>query len=181
MDYSEFVRAVKQNDRDTLNELVPVIRKVLHKFLLVRFNARSQDADDVVQNTLLQVYLKIRADRIRHPDQIIHYMFATARNQFLNLHTRVREPVFDELPVSYVAEPDQLTHLLTEEKQALLKECLDSLRPQLREFILYWFLYPGCDAQTVADTFGISVNNAWTKKHRILQLLQQCVKKKLEQ
>lgn len=181
MDYSIFVRAVQENDRNTLNEVVPVIRKVLHKFLYVRFNAASEDAEDAIQNTLMYVCQRIRSGEIRNPEQIINYLFAAVRNQYLNQYSRVRIPVTSDLTPSYVAEPDQLSNLLNEEKLALIQECLLELRPHLREFITFWFTYPGCDASTVADHFGISVNNAWIKKHRILQILQRCVEKKLNQ
>ena len=179
MDYSKFVHAVTNNDTAQINEMVPVITAVLIKFLKVRMNSSHQDAEDCTQSTLMLATQKIREDQINNPDAFIYYLFTTAKNEYLKLINRIKEDTFDEAPDSYSSEGDQLTNLLDEEKQSVLKKCLSLLKPDYLEYIKYWFENPRDEAAVVADHFGISVNNAWTKKHRILKTLKDCCEKKL--
>lgn len=177
MDYSRFVYAVQKNDVKELEAQVRVITGVLIKFLRVRIGATYHDAQDSAQNTLLLVVKKIKEDKLNNPEAIIYYLFTTAKHDYLKAQSKIKEPVYDEVPSSYKKEGDQLNNLLDEERQQVLKKCLNKLKPNLRTYINYWFENPRDDATVVADHFGISVNNAWTKKHRILKILKECFQK----
>lgn len=177
MDYSRFVYAVQKNDVKELNAQVAVITAVLIKFLRVRLNATYHDAEDCAQNTLLLVIEKIKEDKLNNPDSIIYYLFTTAKHDYLKAQGKIKEPVYDDVPDSYNEDGDQLYNILDDERQKVLKKCLGKLKPDLRTYISYWFENPRDEAAVVADHFGISVNNAWTKKHRILKILKQCYQK----
>jgi RNA polymerase sigma factor (sigma-70 family) len=179
MDYSKFVFAVQEEDQATINELVPVITGVLIKFLKVRQGAEHHDAEDVAQNTIINVTEKIRSDQLNNPDSVIYYLFTTAKNEYFKYLKRVKEGTYEEIPESYSSEGDQLKNILNAEKQRILEKCLQLLKPNMRDYITYWFNHPRDEAAVVADHFGITVNNAWTKKHRILKVLKDCVEKKL--
>lgn len=179
MDYSEFVSAVLKNDEEKLNELSDVIFRVLIKFLIVRMDARSEDAEDSAQNALMLVIEKIRNDKLKNPDTLIYYLFTTAKNDYLKQLNRKKESNYEEIPVSVSEKPDQLENLLDEERLQILNYCMKKLRKDYYDYIKYWFDHPGDEAVAVANHFGISVSNAWTKKHRILQILKKCVRKNL--
>lgn len=179
MDYSKFVFAVQENDQAAINEYVPVINSVLIKFLKVRQGAAHHDAEDVAQNTIINVTEKIRSDELKNPDSVIYYLFTTAKNEYFKYLRRIKEGNYEEVPESYSSEGDQLINILNQERQRILELCLQLLKPNLKEYITYWFNHPRDEAVVVAEHFGISVNNAWTKKHRILKTLKDCVEKKL--
>lgn len=179
MDYSRFVYAVQNNDTEELDSMVSVISAVLIKFLKVRMGATHADAEDTTQNTLMLVTEKIRSDQLNNPDSIIYYLFTTAKNDYLKTRAKIKEPTFDDIPESHSQEADQLHRLLDEEKMGILRKCLSELKPRFKEYITYWFQNPGDETAVVAEHFGISVNNAWTKKHRIIKLLKDCCEKKL--
>ncbi len=179
MDYSKFVYAVQNNDTEELASLVSVITAVLIKFLKVRIGASHQDAEDSAQNTLLLVIEKIKEDKLNNPDSIIYHLFTTAKHDYLKAQAKIKEPTFDEVPESHSEEGDQLYSLLNEEKLSILRACLNQLKPGFKTYISYWFQNPDDETAVVADHFGISVSNAWTKKHRILKLLKDCCEKKL--
>ena len=179
MDYSRFVRAVIQNNEEELNELSKIIFKVLLKFLIARMGASYADAEDSAQNTLLLVIEKIRQEQLDNPDAVIYYLFTTAKNDYLKQQTKQKEVNYEDIPSSHSAKGDQLEKLLSAERLDILKACMKLLKKDYFEYIQYWFDHPGDEAVVVADHFGISVNNAWTKKHRILQILKECVKKNL--
>ncbi len=179
MDYSQFVKAIHENDTKELNEQSIVITRVLIKFLRVRMNASQEDAEDCVQNTLLLVIEKIRAEKLNNPDSIIYYLFTTAKNDYFKLLSKNKESNYDNIPDFHAKEPDQLKNLLNQERQDILNQCLNALKTNYLEYISYWFEHPGDEAIVVADYFNISVSNAWTKKHRILQILKECVQKNI--
>lgn len=179
MDYTRFVSAVKNDDPDELTSLVTVITAVLIKFLKVRIRASHQDAQDSAQNTLILVIEKIKEDKLNNPDSIIYYLFTTAKNDYFKAQAKIKEPTFDEVPESFSTDGDQLKNILSEEKKSILRICLDELKPDFKTYISYWFQNPKDETAVVADHFGISMSNAWTKKHRILKLLKECCEQKL--
>jgi DNA-directed RNA polymerase specialized sigma24 family protein len=91
----------------------------------------------------------------------------------------IKEGNYEEIPENYFEEGDQLSNILDKEKHKILAGCLKNLKPNLKEYITYWFDNPRGEAKVVAQHFGISVNNAWTKKHRIISTLKECVEKRL--
>lgn len=179
MDYSKFVFAVQADDQDGINHMVPIITAVLIKFLKVRLGANHHDAEDCSQSTLLLATEQIRKDKIKNPDSVIYYLFTTAKNEYIKMMKSIREASFEEIPDSYKDDPKQLSALLSKERQSILKMCMELLKPDYLEYIKHWFNNPGDEAAVVANHFGISVNNAWTKKHRILKILRECCQKKL--
>ena len=179
MDYSKFVTAILEEDQDALNTISPVISRVLIKFLMVRMGADQLDAEDSVQNTLLLTIQKIKNDKLKNPDTIIYYMFTTAKNDYLKQLSKKREPVYDDVPDVHFENGDQLERLLDDERQKILQYCLSKLKKDHKAYICYWLENPEDEAADVAGRFGISVNNAWTKKHRIIQLLKECINKNI--
>jgi RNA polymerase sigma factor (sigma-70 family) len=179
MDYSKFVDAVLQQDDATMNEQAKVITPVLIKFLMVRMNASVHDAKDCAQNTLLVAIEKIRQGDVNHPDALINYMFTTARNEYLNEFSSSRELNYDDPPEHHSNPADQLNKLVDKEKMKLLKHCIDSLKADYKKYIQYWFQHPGYETSVVAEHFGITVNNAWTKKHRVINAIKKCLDKKI--
>ncbi len=179
MDYSKFVTAVLEDNKEHLNELSVVISKVLIKFLLVRLDASLEDAKDSAQSAILYSIEKIKNNELNNPDLIIHYLFKTAKNNYLKQQNKNKEMNYKEVPDHYSEQGDQLTNLLDAERRSVLKVCISQLKPKQHNYISYWFNNPGSDTSLVAEHFNISVNNAWIKKHRIIKMLKECVEKKL--
>lgn len=179
MDYSSLVEALRNNDYESANRMLDDIRPRLIRFLKIHMNATFEDARDCVQESMLVSIMAVQEERIRKPNQLFSYLLTTCRNQYLKLLEKRREKPYDRLPDSSHHAPRQLADLLDKEQQRILKECLDELKKEHREFIDYWFEHPDTDAQTVADHFGISINNAWTRKHRIIKRLNRCYQEKI--
>ncbi len=178
MDYSKFVNAVLENDQPTITDQVNVITPVLVKFLTVRLGADFHDAQDCAQNTLLIAIEKIREDKLMNPDAVINYLFTTSKHEYFALISKDRESNYKEIPDQHSAPADQLHRLLNKEKMSLLKRCMEVLKADYKRFIEYWFQNPDYETSVVADHFGISVNNAWTKKHRVINELKLCLENK---
>lgn len=176
MDYSELVTAIQNGDNRTADRLCAEAAPILRKYLVSKIGADPFDADDAVQKMFEYIIEKIQADEIENPKGLLAYMLATCRHSYYNIiRTRARAgEVVSEEPISLA---DQLLRLVDKEKQEILRKCIEQLRKNYRNFIEYWFTYPDSETEDIAEHFGISVSNAWIRKHRIVKKLSDCAKK----
>lgn len=180
MDYSELVRAIREDDTRTIDIYLKALHQTLYSYLLVRLNTSKEDAEDSVQNTLIKIVQRVKNDKIQHPDALLSYAFTTARNDYFKKVEKKSEVLDEKIEYKALKQPDQLSVLINSEKKSLLMRCISELKEDHQKYIKYWFLNPSMDAEDVANHFKISVNNAWTKKHRIIKILNECYKSKLK-
>lgn len=174
MDYSKFVTAVLEDNKEEIEGFYIVLTKVLIKFLLVKLDASREDARDSAQNAIMFGIEKIKNKELKQPDYIINYLFTTAKHDYLKHQNSQKEANYEETPEHHSTDGDQLENLLSKERLSVLQKCMEALKPKQFDYISYWFEHPESETALVADHFGISVNNAWTKKHRIIQVLKEC-------
>lgn len=179
MDYSQLLEAIKKDDEQVIQKHVNVLTKILLKYLTVRLGASYEDARDCIQNVFLSLLDKVRNDKITHPDALLSYVFTSVRHDYYKRVEKHKEVLDEHIDRNVDQATDQLQLLVDEERQHALDDCINELKPKQKEYIAYWFNNPGLEAADVAKKFKISVNNAWTKKHRIIKILQQCVQSKI--
>lgn len=178
MDYSELVTALNEGNTRKVNKLLAAIRPRLLAFLRIHMNASEDDAEDVSQEALLTAVEIIKRDQIKNPDQVVSYILTICRNAYLKIQKNERTTSLEGINRQQ-QEPRQLQSLLDQEQKQLLQLCLDKLPENHQQFIQYWFDHPDAHTRKVADYFNISINNAWTRKHRIIKKLKECYQKKI--
>jgi RNA polymerase sigma factor (sigma-70 family) len=178
MEFAELVEAIGRGDRSTANSLVEKLMPRLIAFLRIHMNAAIHDAEDCVQQALLVSLEAMQEDAIRNPDHILFFLLTTCRNNYLNLIKRRKRFATGDIPENHNHQPRQLLALLDKERHKLLEQCLQQLSAHYKSFINFWFTHPDTDAKAVAKRFDISINNAWTRKHRIIQKLNECYQQK---
>lgn len=178
MDYAPLVKAIQEDDREAANRLISDATPILIRMLKVRMNATQEDAEDAVQMMFLYVIQAIKQGRIENPSGLLSYMIMTCRHSYL----KKKEGFSPELMDDHVSEPSQparqLSAIIEEEKKEIYYECINALKEDYKKFYKYWVRHPDSSAKEIASHFGISVNNAWTRKHRIMKSLQKCVESK---
>jgi RNA polymerase sigma factor (sigma-70 family) len=181
MNYIQLIDAIRENDSKSVNILLSSLYPVLVNYLCVTMNAGTKDAEDCAQEAMITVVENIRNGGIRNRDSIFSYIITVTRHAYLRLrrdNVSVNYVDFEE--AFHVAEPaDQLKNILDEERERLLMECIGELNNENREMIMLWFQDPDRPTEEIAARFKISINNAWIRKHRIIKILNQCIKKKL--
>lgn len=178
MDYALLVQAIQEGDDGTTNSMVSEATPILIRMLKVRMNASQEDAEDAVQMMFLYVVKAIRDDRIKSPSGLLSYMILTCRHSYLKSVDGFRPELSDGQLQEPAEEPVQLSDLIEEEKMLIYEECIRLLRNDKRKFFSYWMRHPDSRASEIAEYFKISVNNAWTRKHRIIKILQECIDSK---
>lgn len=175
MDYSGLVTAIREGDERATGKLCDEATPILKRYLLKKCNATPFDADDAIQKMYEYIIVKIRDDEIENPQGLLAYMLKTCRHNYIKM---IRESSFeyiDNLSEEPSNTADQLWKLINEEKQEILKFCMRKLRKNYWVFMNYMFSYPGATSEDIAEKFNITRNNAWIRKHRVINKLTDCV------
>lgn len=178
MEYSELVEALQTGDKARVNKILEDLIPRLIRFLQIHMGADKNDAEDCVQFSLEVTLDVIREGNLNDSGKIMNYLMTTCKNTYLKSQEKKREILYDELPYDQFHGPTQLETLVDEERKRILKHCIEKLKKNYRVFIRYWFRHPNASADKVASHFDISVNNVWTRKHRVIKRLHECYKKK---
>lgn len=180
VDYSDLVDALRDGDEETANRLLREVMPRLKDYLQVVMNATPLEAQECSQQAFLDVFERIREDKIKESKYIFSYLITTSRNQFLNY--RKTQHRFDSSPADGVFQVEparQIESLVEEERMKILEECLDQLDPGDRDLIKYMLANPDATTKQVSKRFGLSGANVRTKKSRLTHRLHHCFKRKI--
>lgn len=180
MDYSELVEAIHDEDMKTANRLCGDILPILKKYLIATVGAKPEDAEDAVQRMFEYVIPKIQNNEIRSPSGLLAYMLTAARHSYFKIKKEYDTHKFELIDESLVAEPEQPWGLLDKDQESILKKCIKELKGHYRKLIRFLFDFPNANSEDIAEYFDISVSNAWIRKHRLIQKLNECVRKKFD-
>lgn len=181
LDYSELVFALQENNEGEASELLEELIPRLKDYLRVTMNAKEEDAEECIHQAFFNVYEQIIQDNIKNEKYIFSYLIRACRHEYIRYtkhQHRFKSPVDDESP-DYLAEPaEQIENLMDEDRQKILRECMDELESKSRKFIEYFFSYPDATTKEASEHFKLSGANVRTKKSRILSRLHHCFKRK---
>ena len=136
-------------------------------------------AEECAYQAFSDVFEMIRRDKILDRKSILKYFITAARNEYLRLMSKEQkyEPDLDEDDFFLPEPADQLDNLIDEERQNQLNKCLNRLTEKHQQFILAIFSGKSVHLTDIAQRFGFSYAKTRTLKTRIIQNLQDCVKK----
>jgi DNA-directed RNA polymerase specialized sigma24 family protein len=177
MDYSELVFAIKEGDMQTANKRCAEAIPILKKYLISTLNASEEDAEDAVQRMFEYVIPKIQNEEISSPSGLLSYMLTGSRHSYYKIYRDYEYDNYEEIKEDLVSEPQQVWNLISEDQESILYKCLSKLKSHYRELMEFLFDYPEAVPEDIAEYFDISLNNAWIRKHRAVQQLNECVSK----
>lgn len=180
MDYSELVEAINDEDIKTANRLCGDILPILKKYLIATVGAKPEDAEDAVQRMFEYVIPKIQNNEIKSPSGLLAYMLTASRHSYFKIKKEYDTQKFEMIDENLVAEPQLPWDLLDKDQETILKQCIKELKDHYKKLIRFLFDFPNADSEDIAEFFDISVGNAWIRKHRMIQKLNECVRKKFE-
>jgi RNA polymerase sigma factor (sigma-70 family) len=177
--YSELVDALQDGDRDTANTVLSEVMPRLVDYLEVVMNADKRTAKECVQQACLDVFEQIHKDKIRNSKYIFSYLIKSVRNEYIRYTKYQHRFSYSEDSLDHIVEPEQqFENLVEEDRQRILKECLEELGKKNKRFILYIFEYPDATTKALSRQFKLSEANVRTKKSRIISRLHDCYKLK---
>ncbi|MFO7848244.1 MAG: sigma-70 family RNA polymerase sigma factor [Balneolaceae bacterium] len=176
MDLSGFITAVRNNDQLEASRICSETTPILKRYLRKKLGADPNDAEDAIQRMFEYIINKIREEEFENPKGILSYMLKTCRHNYIKIVQDREQIDYDYVEERLYSNPVQIWDLVNKENQSILRQCAQQLRKGYREFINYFFSFPNASTRDVAEHFDISVNNAWTRKHRVINKLHDCVK-----
>lgn len=180
----QLLARLRAGDREVFGPLVRKYERELYGYLR-RYVGDDDLADDVFQNTFLQVFLKIAQYEPGRPAR--PWLYAIATNQAIDaLRRRNRRadmradaaapdedgeprPLFELLPAPDAGPPD---HADRAEQRQLVRAAVDRLPELLRQVVLLAY-FQGLKYQEVADTLGIPVGTVKSRLHAALVKLTE--------
>ncbi|CAN5364898.1 hypothetical protein BH23BAC3_BH23BAC3_35750 [soil metagenome] len=180
VDYSDLVDALRDGDEVTANQLLKEVMPRLEDYLKVVMNASPGEARECAHQAFLDVFERIRQDKIKESKYIFSYLITTSRHTFLHYRKAQHRFTSDPDDSLHQVEPaDQITSLIDEERMRMLKECLDELDPDDRDLMNYMLANPDATTKQISKKFGLSGANVRTKKSRLTHSLHHCFKRKM--
>lgn len=172
-DYGALLKAVRAGSETATEELLMRAQEIAYRFSRLICGAGAADAEDAMQEALMNVYR--RAGDIREPKAFRAWLYRTVKNACLiGRRRRVHEPgrllsleelmPGGELPVSDPGRsPEQLA--VDARTRTRLRRALASLPPSFR-MIVFLRDIEGLSTREVAQVVGISEDNVKTRLHR---------------
>ncbi|NBC27917.1 MAG: sigma-70 family RNA polymerase sigma factor [Bacteroidetes bacterium] len=180
IDYSDLVEALQHGDEDTANELLREVMPRLEDYLQVVMGATAIEAAECAHQAFLDVFERIRENKINDRKYIFSYLITTARHTYLQYKKSQHRYVSDfEEYRHYVSPADQVQTLIEEERMEILELCLEELSPDDRELITYMLAHPDANTKQISRKFGLSNANVRTKKSRLIHKLHHSFKRKM--
>lgn len=187
VEYASLVKQAAAGDRDAMERLLMRAQEVAYRFSLL-VCGHPEDAEDVMQDALLQTYRHVRA--IESPDAFRTWLYTTVRNACLmKRRRRAGEPAdfvsIEQGPsaggasapvnVADASRPaDQ--RLIDAWMDRRLRDALRKLPPSYRMIVVLRDM-EGLSTKEVAAVSGISEANVKTRLHRARLMLRRHLEK----
>jgi RNA polymerase sigma-70 factor (ECF subfamily) len=186
-EYASLVKQAAAGDRDAMERLLMRAQEVAYRFSLL-VCGHPEDAEDVMQDALLQTYRHVRA--IESPEAFRTWLYTTVRNACLmKRRRRAGEPAdfvsIEQRPsagganapvnVADASRPaDQ--RLIDASMDSRLRDALRKLPPSYRMIVVLREM-EGLSTKEVAAVSGISEANVKTRLHRARLMLRRHLEK----
>lgn len=179
----ELLAAFRRGEREAFGLLVRRYEGELYGYLR-RYLGDGDLADDVFQNTFLQVFTKIRHYALGRPVRPWLYTIATnqaidalrraGRHQAVSLDLEREEARGADMPqlLGFLESrgPSPLDHVQGEERRQLVRAGVERLPEFLRQVVILAY-YQGLPYKEIADIMGIPVGTVKSRLHAALMRL----------
>lgn len=139
-------------------------RDAIHRLFVQRLGG-TNDADDLLQETFIKVYINLH--RYSADYTFGQWVYTIARNTFVDFVRRRQEdlPIDERIasPVSNVPTPEESVINLQQRSQ--IEHCLERLAPNYRQLILMRF-FEEYSYEEIAAKLGLPMGTVKTRIHR---------------
>ncbi len=168
---ARILAGIKQGDESALVTLYEANRRPITAYV-TRNNGTPDDADDMVQESLIVLWERVRTGRYEHTSAIGTFLFATARNLWLRRLARRRreQPLAPSHQDQPAGDPSPLEAMLEEEDTVCVRDALERLGDPCRA-LLVQFYWEEESMEEIARRLGFA--NAATAKSKKYQCKEQ--------
>jgi RNA polymerase sigma factor (sigma-70 family) len=171
LDVAPLVRAARRGDATAWRELVVQISPMLRR-AAGGFRLRSEDIDDVVQITWLQILKKL--DTLRDPEALVGWLLVTVRRESLRtLQGGLREVPMHDVDGVTAVDPIRVEEIVFErERETVVRSAVDRLPARQRVLLLQMLSAPAARYGEIAKDLEMSVGSIGPTRQRALDRLR---------
>jgi DNA-directed RNA polymerase specialized sigma24 family protein len=180
--FLELMLALNNGNREDAEQYAKNVSEVMVDYLVVRHRADRNDAWDAAQQTILILLERGEQIQLRDASKAMAFVLKILRNEHLRILRNTSGAVKESLEMyeAQIPKSDHLDAMVTRERMYVLHHCIGSLSQINRQFILHFMDQTWNEAEKLAQKLQITVNSAWTRKHRIIRSLSDCMRRKLK-
>ncbi len=158
--------------------ILPQIRE----YLSITVRANEYMAEECAQQALFSMIDRVKSGHFDTKTNVIGYLMISARNEFFKTVKKEHREGGLVLEEQHVTDPsEQYNRLVDQEREDILRKCMDLLDEPNRNFIQFYMNQPDASYLTVSKLFKISPVLVRVRKSRLLNRLHECYKKKSSQ
>lgn len=171
------VEAIQSGDNAKISREWGKLQPILKNYLIGMMGASSEDAEDCIQQSMMTVIEKVNEGSIQNPESIKSYLFQCCKRNYYRIidHSK-KELTLDEQDIQSTPG-DQIERLVEAQNKQLMQQCIAKLDEPSQHFIYEAVYNDKKSLSDLAKDLQISPNAAWTRKHRIINKLIECVQK----
>ncbi|SEK26633.1 RNA polymerase sigma factor, sigma-70 family [Aquimarina amphilecti] len=176
MNTNQIVIGITNGDKYILNEFYQNQIKYVKNYVLNN-QGNTEDAEDIMQESIMELYKKLRFDNFKIKGSIVSYFFGICKNQWLTkLKNKKRFPTREINETYHEGANDTLRNFLeNEEQKYLYKRSFQKLSDENQKILTLYF--EGKSMQEIAVTLGFNEVNIRKKKFRakkkLIEIIQQ--------
>lgn len=153
-----------EGDTVAFDHLFDRYRASMRKLYLQRTGGNGDDADDLIQDTFLKVYLNLR--RYDPAYTFGQWIFTIARNTFIDYLRKRQESVpLDNVQRGQSSLPTPEQSVIDSQQRAQLEAFMERMRPQYRRLIELRF-FRDFSYEEIAAELNIPLGTVKTQLHR---------------
>jgi RNA polymerase sigma factor (sigma-70 family) len=169
---------IRKGDEEALVTLYDSNRRPIVT-LVMRNNGSADDAEDVLQESLIVLWERVRAGKFEYKAKLSTFIYATAKNLWSQRLRRKGREIAGGLDPDGQENPDPspLENLIASEQAALVSEALGKIGEQCRKLLLlfYWDELP---MDEIAVKLGFAnADTAKAKKYQCKKALEDVLRK----
>lgn len=178
----EIVRAILQDDHPVLDAFTRAILPQIREYLSITVRSNAYLAEECAQQALFAMIDRVKSGHYDESTNVIGYLMISARNEFFKTVKKEMREGGMVLEEQYMTDPaEQYKRLVDQEREDILRKCMELLDAPNRAFIQYYLEQPDASYLTVSKLFKISPVLVRVRKSRLLARLHACYKKKSAQ
>jgi len=178
----EIVRAIEQDQHSVLDAFTRAILPQIREYLSITVRANDYMAEECAQQALFSMIDRVKSGHFDSKTNVIGYLMISARNEFFKTVKKEHREGGLVLEEQHVTDPsEQYARLVDQEREQILRKCMDFLDEPNRLFIQFYMDQPDASYLTVSKLFKISPVLVRVRKSRLLNRLHECYKKRSSQ
>ena len=164
---------IRKGDERALTELYSLTRKMVTSYI-IRNSGTHDDADDMLQESLIVLWERVRTGRFEYTAKLSTFIFSTARNIWMRRLAHQRREVTGALEPSGVPGDDEptLERMAAEEESQGVQAAMEVIGEPCRTLLLL-FYWEELSLDDIARRMGFAnANTVKSKKYQCKKALR---------